>query len=142
MIHSTSTIMSNQQIKEESGTTIGSSLFSETTTTTTNTNTSAEKNHDDENEMENFAEQFKDKVKLIHEHFDKNQDGYLNYHELSNLQECTSGQKLDSVVYGHICSAFSCRPEKGLSLDGLKLTYASEGSDLGMLSSLSLSLSL
>ncbi len=117
--------MTTQAAQEESASSVESSLFSNTAATTNH------EKEEDEEQMMSFAEQFKDKVKIIHEHFDKNQDGYLNFEELSNLQLCTSGQSLDGTVYAYICQAFGCHPDKGLSLDGLKLTYASEGTDLG-----------
>ena len=117
--------LNQQEMKEESGTSIGSSLFS-------TKDNDQDLDSDQQGEMEDFAEQFKEKVKLIFDHFDRNQDGYLNYEELSSLQHCTSGQSLDSTVYGHLCVALGCKPDTGLSLDGLKLTYASEGTDLGM----------
>jgi hypothetical protein len=103
---------------EESAQNVGSSLFS------SNTN-------DDSDEMVNFAEQFRDKVKAIHEHFDENQDGFLNFDELSSLQLRTSGEILDRNMYGYLCQQLGCKPDKGLSLDGLRLTYASEGADVG-----------
>ena len=113
--------MTKESVKEESGKSIGSSLFS----------TQNHGNNEGKEDMQNFAEQFKDKVRAIHEHFDKNQDGFLNFEELGNLQMCTSGVELDGAVYGHLCRGFGCTTEKGLSLDGLKLTYASEGTNLG-----------
>lgn len=114
----------DRQIKEESGTNIGSSLFSVSSSVEDDDN-------NDGGEMTSFAEHFKDKVQAIHEHFDKNKDGFLNYEELSSLQLCTSGQVLDSTIYGYLCKELGCLPHQGLSLDGLKLTYASEGTSLG-----------
>ena len=107
--------------REETGETIGTSLFSNG-------------DNDDGDEMISFADQFVDKVRAIHEHFDKNCDGFLNFEELSSLQLCTSGQILDSSLYGYLCQGLGCQPDKGLSLDGLKLTYASEGANVGELS--------
>ena len=104
--------------KEESGQNIGSSLFSKD-------------DNDDSGEMVNFAEQFMDKVRAIHEHFDKDKDGFLNFQELSSLQLYTSGQALDGTMYGYICQAFGSQPSKGLSLNELKLTYAAEGTNAG-----------
>ena len=83
-----------------------------------------------DNCSETFAEQFKDKVRAIHEHFDKDKDGHLNFSELSSLQLCTSGNPMDENVYLMICRGLGCHPWKGLGLDHLKLTYAAEGTDL------------
>ena len=112
--------MTDKQTKEESAQSIGSSIFAATEGETGG-------------EMIGFAEQFKDKVRAIHEHFDKNNDGFLNFEELSNLQLCTNGQALDSTMYGYFCQGLGCQPNKGLSLDVLKLTYASEGANIGEL---------
>eukprot|EP00551_Chaetoceros_affinis_P014176 CAMPEP_0203688894 /NCGR_PEP_ID=MMETSP0091-20130426/1412_1 /ASSEMBLY_ACC=CAM_ASM_001089 /TAXON_ID=426623 /ORGANISM="Chaetoceros affinis, Strain CCMP159" /LENGTH=154 /DNA_ID=CAMNT_0050558453 /DNA_START=172 /DNA_END=636 /DNA_ORIENTATION=+ len=109
-----------KQQEEESGENIGNSLF---TTDTSSSNTSAD-------DMTSFAEQFIDKTRAIHEHFDKNKDGFLNFDELSSLQLCTSGEILDGNMYQALCQGLGCQPNKGLSLDGLKLTYASEGTNL------------
>ncbi len=113
--------MTDEKVKdrEESGDNIGNSLF--------NTTSSA----GGTDEMTSFAEEFVDKTRAIHEHFDLNKDGYLNFDELSSLQLCTSGQTLDSNMYAYLCQGLGCQPDKGLSLDGLKLTYASEGTNLG-----------
>lgn len=77
-----------------------------------------------------FAKEFRDKVRLIHEHFDKDQDGYLNFKELSNLQFYTSGSTVDSNSYGHLCKIFGTDPNQGLSLDHLRLTYSSVGANI------------
>uniref|UniRef100_A0A7S2RK57 EF-hand domain-containing protein n=1 Tax=Eucampia antarctica TaxID=49252 RepID=A0A7S2RK57_9STRA len=77
-----------------------------------------------------FANEFKDKVVAIHGHFDKDEDGFLNYEELRSLQLCTSGNDMDSSLYVMICSAFGCHPNKGVSIDALRLTYAAEGTDV------------
>ena len=103
---------------EESNQNIGSAIFTSDTT-------------EDGGQMVHFAEQFKDKVRAIHEHFDKNKDGFLNFEELSNLQLATSGQVLESTMYAYLCQGLNCQPDKGLGLDGLKLTYASEGANIG-----------
>ena len=111
--------------EEESAQNVGPSLF--TTAKTDDVNDGDGNTTKSNEEMISFAEQFVDKIRAIHEHFDKNKDGYLNYDELSSLQLCTSGQTLDSTMYGYLCQGLGCQPDKGLSLDGLKLTYASEG---------------
>ena len=103
--------MTNSQEKKISAQNVGSALFSG-------------------NCSETFAEQFKDKVRAIHEHFDKDKDGHLNFKELSSLQLCTSGNPMDESLYVMICRGLQCHPSKGLSLDHLKLTYAAEGTDL------------
>mmetsp|Transcript_28509 Transcript_28509/g.42137 ORF Transcript_28509/g.42137 Transcript_28509/m.42137 type:complete len:152 (-) Transcript_28509:230-685(-) len=77
-----------------------------------------------------FAEEFKDKVRAIHEHFDKDGDGFLCFEELTSLQEMTSGADMDGTQFGMVCQALGCRPSQGLGLDALRLTYASEGSSV------------
>jgi len=77
---------------------------------------------------ESFASGFFCKVRAIHEHFDMNKDGYLSFEELSSLQLTTSGAEMSGTQYGMVCQAFGCRPSQGLSLDALKLTYASGAS--------------
>ena len=77
---------------------------------------------------DSFAVEFVDKVKRIHEHFDKDKDGFLNFQELSSLQLITSGADMDGTMFGMVCEALGCRPSQGLSLDALKLTYATPGS--------------
>jgi hypothetical protein len=79
---------------------------------------------------EDFAEAFRDKVNAIHEHFDRDQDGCLNFHELKALQFQTSGNELESDQYVMVCKALGCHPDKGLSLPTLRLTYAADGTDL------------
>ena len=112
----------SKEEEEESAHNVGSSIFTAT-------------EGEEGGHMINFADQFKDKVLAIHEHFDKNKDGFLNFDELSALQLCTSGQVLDSTMYGYICQGLGCAPSEGLHLDGLKLTYASDGANVGKFSS-------
>ena len=90
--------------KEETAQNIGAALFS--------------------GKNDSFAGEFTDKVKKIHEYFDKDKDGYLNFQELSALQLVTSGQEMDGTQYGMVCQALQVAPSKGLPLDALKLTYA------------------
>lgn len=82
------------------------------------------------NPDESFAEEFRDKVGAIHEHFDCDKDGYLNFAELKNLQSKTSGASLDEDQYVMVCKALGCHPSKGVSLPALRLTYAAEGTNL------------
>jgi hypothetical protein len=79
---------------------------------------------------EDFAESFRDKVNAIHEHFDRDEDGCLNFQELAALQYRTSGNELDSDQYVMVCKALGCHPNKGLSVPTLRLTYAADGTDL------------
>lgn len=78
-----------------------------------------------------FAEEFRDKVRTLFEHFDKDGDKYLNFPELAALQVATSGDILTEDMYVMACRALGCPPSQGLSLDALKLTYASEGANIG-----------
>jgi len=71
-----------------------------------------------------------DKVRTIHEHFDKDNDDHLNFDELASLQLFTSGAVMDSNQYGMVCQALGCRPSQGLSLDAMKLTYAADGANI------------
>lgn len=85
-----------------------------------------------EDEDEVYAESFRDRVRAIHEHFDRDQDGYLNYQELSDLQQATSGSPLaDGDQYVMICRTLECKPNQGISVEALRLTYASDGTNLG-----------
>jgi hypothetical protein len=77
---------------------------------------------------DSFAADFMDKVSAIHEHFDKDKDGFLSFEELASLQLVTSGSEMDGTQYGIVCQAFGCRPSQGLGIDALKLTYAAGAS--------------
>lgn len=77
---------------------------------------------------ESYAKDFIDKVRAIHEHFDKDKDGYLCFQELSSLQLITSGAEMSGTQFGMVCQALGCRPSQGLGLDQLKLTYAAGAS--------------
>jgi len=72
----------------------------------------------------------KSQVVAIHEHFDADGDGFLNYKELSSLQLITSGADMTPEQYKHVCTMLDCHPDKGLSLDALRLTYAAEGTNV------------
>eukprot|EP00540_Astrosyne_radiata_P002453 CAMPEP_0116826510 /NCGR_PEP_ID=MMETSP0418-20121206/2567_1 /TAXON_ID=1158023 /ORGANISM="Astrosyne radiata, Strain 13vi08-1A" /LENGTH=106 /DNA_ID=CAMNT_0004455149 /DNA_START=109 /DNA_END=429 /DNA_ORIENTATION=+ len=84
-----------------------------------------------EDENEKFAEEFRDRVRAIHEHFDKDEDGYLKFEELAALQRVTSGTTLEGDQYVMACRALECHPNKGISIEALRLTYASEGTNVG-----------
>jgi hypothetical protein len=79
---------------------------------------------------EDFAESFRDKVNAIHEHFDQDKDGCLNFHELNALQIKTSGDELEAALYAMVCKGLGCHPDKGLPLQSLRLIYAADGTDL------------
>lgn len=79
---------------------------------------------------EGFAEEFRDKVGAIHAYFDRDKDGYLNFKELGDLQHRTSDNDLDEDQYVMVCKALGCHPNKGVSVETLRLTYAAEGTDL------------
>eukprot|EP00978_Attheya_sp_CCMP212_P001200 scaffold2513_cov47-Attheya_sp.AAC.3 len=77
-----------------------------------------------------FAEEFTDKVRGLHEHFDLNKDGFLNFEELRSLQLMTSGEDMKPEHYEMACRALDCHPSNGLSLDALRLTYAADGTSI------------
>ena len=77
-----------------------------------------------------FSEEFKDKVRILHEHFDHDNDGFLNFKEIRSLQYETSGEDMDENNYIMICRALDCHPKKGISIDALRLTYASDGANI------------
>eukprot|EP00545_Synedropsis_sp_CCMP1620_P014524 CAMPEP_0119005782 /NCGR_PEP_ID=MMETSP1176-20130426/1928_1 /TAXON_ID=265551 /ORGANISM="Synedropsis recta cf, Strain CCMP1620" /LENGTH=139 /DNA_ID=CAMNT_0006957627 /DNA_START=22 /DNA_END=441 /DNA_ORIENTATION=- len=79
---------------------------------------------------EGFAEEFRDKVGAIHEYFDRDKDGHLNFSELGDLQHKTSGSDLDADQYVMVCKGMGCHPNKGVSVQALRLTYAANGTDL------------
>ena len=85
--------------------------------------------------MLSFAEGFRDKVKILFEHFDHDKDGKLKYDELAALQTATSddgyeGERLSKEMYVMACQSLNCHPDQGLSLEALKFTYAADGSDI------------
>ena len=65
------------------------------------------------------------KVMALHYRFDADRDGYLSYNELQNLQQTTSGAAMSVHEYTMICHALQCEPRHGISLDALRVTYAS-----------------
>lgn len=86
------------------------------------------------------------KITEIHNHFDKDQDGYLNHSELSSLQSITcngngngNGNNVNSQSqseksadmsrnkYKMICTSLGCKANKGIDLRSLVLTYESGG---------------
>jgi len=76
------------------------------------------------------AELFRDRVRSLHEHFDANEDGHLNFSELATLQKATEGTTMTEDMYVMACKALDCKPHQGISIDALRLTYASEGADI------------
>jgi hypothetical protein len=79
---------------------------------------------------EHDAEAFRDKANAIHEHFDQDNDGFLNFHELAALQYRTSGNELDKDQYVMVCKALGFHPGKGMDMRTLRITYAADGTDL------------
>ncbi len=77
-----------------------------------------------------LAEGFRDKVAALHEFFDRDKDGFLNHSELRGLQLLTSGEEMNIPTYLMACKSIGCDPQQGISLDGLRLVYAAEGSNL------------
>lgn len=87
---------------------------------------------ENDNAMLSFADGFRDKVKILFEHFDHDQDGRLKYDELAALQTATSeegydGERLSKEMYVMACQSLNCHPDDGLSLEALKFTYAADG---------------
>jgi len=85
--------------------------------------------------MISFAEGFRDKVKILFEHFDHDKDGKLRYDELAALQTATAengydSERLSKGMYVMACQSLNCHPDDGLSLEALKFTYAADGSDI------------
>jgi hypothetical protein len=85
--------------------------------------------------MMSFAEGFRDKVKILFEHFDHDTDGRLKYDELAALQTATAddgynSDRLSKEMYVMACQSLNCHPDEGLSLEALKFTYAADGSDI------------
>jgi hypothetical protein len=87
---------------------------------------------DDDKAMLSFADGFRDKVKILFENFDIDQDDRLNYNELSSLQRATSPEEesLTKKMYLMVCTSLACHPDQGISLEALKFTYASDGADI------------
>lgn len=88
---------------------------------------------EDDSAMLSFAESFRDKVKILFEHFDHDQDGFLKYDELAALQTATAGydtDRLSKEMYVMACQNLNCHPDTGLSLEALKFTYAADGADV------------
>jgi hypothetical protein len=112
------------------------------TTTTTTTGSSSEGEtvmkglfetlKDDDKAMLSFADGFRDKVKILFENFDIDQDKRLNYNELASLQRATSPEEesLTKKMYLMVCTSLACHPDQGISLEALKFTYASDGADI------------
>jgi hypothetical protein len=85
-----------------------------------------------EDVSDDFAEGFKDRARALHEHFDKDQDGFLSFSELAALQRATDdGVRLSEDNYELACKCLHCDPRQGIPLEALKLTYMAEGSSLG-----------
>lgn len=90
---------------------------------------------ENDNAMLSFAEGFRDKVKILFEHFDYDKDGRLRYNELAALQTATNdegydGDRLSKEMYVMACQSLNCHPDEGLSLEALKFTYAADGVDI------------
>mmetsp|Transcript_12334 Transcript_12334/g.14873 ORF Transcript_12334/g.14873 Transcript_12334/m.14873 type:complete len:132 (-) Transcript_12334:27-422(-) len=84
-----------------------------------------------ENENDqSFAREMADKVAAIHEYFDKDKDGHLNFEELRSLQLLTSGDDMDKEQFVAVCRVLDCHPSRGISLNALKLTYAADGANI------------
>mmetsp|Transcript_7739 Transcript_7739/g.16566 ORF Transcript_7739/g.16566 Transcript_7739/m.16566 type:complete len:134 (+) Transcript_7739:288-689(+) len=73
---------------------------------------------------------FRDKLVQLFERFDRDKDNYLNYPELKSLQYQTSGADMTIEQYKHVCIMLDCHPDRGVSVEALRLTYKAEGTDL------------
>lgn len=82
-------------------------------------------------EDEEDGDFFRDRIRCLFEHFDKDCDGHLNFTELSALQKATEGVILSEEMYLMTCRTLNCQPGKGISLGALKVTYASDGANVG-----------
>ncbi|KAL7453159.1 hypothetical protein ACHAXS_000294 [Conticribra weissflogii] len=82
--------------------------------------------------FQNPSETFDFRDKLVHlfERFDHDKDKYLNYPELKSLQYQTSGADMTIEQYKHVCTMLDCHPDRGVSMEALRLTYKAEGTDL------------
>jgi hypothetical protein len=69
-------------------------------------------------------------VQALHEHFDRDKDGFLKYPEISALQQATSGETMTENQYVIVCRTLQCHPGEGISLTALRLTYAAEGTNV------------
>ncbi|KAL9183465.1 hypothetical protein ACHAXT_004321 [Thalassiosira profunda] len=73
---------------------------------------------------------FRTRSNALHAHFDRDGDGHLNHAELRGLQLLTSGSDMDAGQYVMVCRSLACDPSKGISVDALKVVYASEGASV------------
>ena len=64
------------------------------------------------------------KILALHRQFDTDGDGCLSHPELQALQNATSGADMSLHEYTMICHALRCEPRRGITLDALRLTYA------------------
>mmetsp|Transcript_14446 Transcript_14446/g.29136 ORF Transcript_14446/g.29136 Transcript_14446/m.29136 type:complete len:209 (-) Transcript_14446:834-1460(-) len=64
------------------------------------------------------------KILALHQQFDTDEDGCLSHQELQALQNATSGADMSLHEYTMICHALRCEPRRGITLDALRLTYA------------------
>lgn len=68
-------------------------------------------------------------VEALHQHFDQDKDGFLNFREIGALQEATSGEPMSEEMYVMVCRTLQCTPHQGINLTALRLTYAAEGAN-------------
>ena len=50
---------------------------------------------------------------------------------MRGLQLITSENDMPQGQYVYVCKCIGCDPNKGLSVDALKLVYAADGADVG-----------
>ena len=71
-----------------------------------------------------------DMLGKLFKHFDRDNDGVLNYQELRELQLATSDDDMSRKEFAQVLKTFGVPANSGLSLQHLKLTYSTGLSDL------------
>ena len=73
-------------------------------------------------EVQDLSAATREKSDAIFQHFDKDQDGYLNYSELRALGQATGGE-LPQIAYKSICDEIGADARKGVTKTLLLLMY-------------------
>ena len=66
-----------------------------------------------------FANEFLDKTQALHEYFDKDQDGGLNFSELLRPQLHTSESDMCGNMYVMVCKMLGCNLNQGVNIKAL-----------------------